>query len=174
MPRERKWRANSLVLWVNTHGDRERPTGRALNWNDLPSHTKRIHCLSLRLMYQDVEEGLRHVEGGSPISLLDGISDRKSRFHAEMDLTEVKVEGQKVQNRSPTTRGFGDHEDPAIKAWGRKVGHLFDGLFGEEGRDLLFQGSSTKAEAGVQTQEETRGEPDGNPMETETPTSTPV
>ena len=60
----------------------------------------------------------------APISLLDRILDQRSHFHAEMDPMEVEVEGREVQNRSPTTQGFGDHEDPAV-AWGRKVGHLF-------------------------------------------------
>ena len=94
-------------------------------------------------VYQDVEEGLRHVEGGSPISLLDRISDRQSRFHAEMGPTEVEVEDREGSWGYPwkARGGFGDHEDPAVEVWGRKVGHLFDGLFVEEGRDLLFQGS---------------------------------
>ena len=107
-----------------------------------PAKIRRV-CVQLQLVesLRWLEERLRHVKGGSPISLLDRISDRRSHFQAEMDPMETEIEGREVHNRSPTTRGFGDHEDPAVEAWGRKVGYLFEGLFVEDGRDLLFQGS---------------------------------
>ena len=48
-----------------------------------------------------------------------------------------------LQNQSPTTQGFGDHEHPAVEAWGRKACLL-------RREEICSKAAAIAGEAGVQ------------------------
>ena len=102
--------------------------------NTVPPH--KTEPLAVPRVDQDVEVGVLQVYGDSPIARVESISDGGSRLHAKLLMSQVTVEGRKIQHRAPSSCSLGYSKNPAVKPRSGAADDSLRGPLLKQGVDL--------------------------------------